>query len=511
MILDRILENRNQTLKDYIRPHITGGSGSSAGVSVTPDSAMRTSAVWACVRVLSYGMAALPLHVKYDLPGGGHALASDSPFYPLLHRTPNPEQTAFTFRSVAMAHICLHGNAYAEIEFDTFGNPVSLWPIPPWCCEPMRTQKKELFYRVTVDGQQRDLQPYRILHVMGLGTDGMKGLSPIRQHAETIGITLAAERFSGSFFGNGMNVGAVVEHPKTLSLEGSEKLRKGLNEKYAGLGNAHRLLLLEEGMKFQKAGINPEEAQLLEERQYQVEDIGRIFGVQLHKIGHLLHATFSNIEHQGIEFVTDTILPYAVNWEQEYDRKLCTNGLYTKHSLEGLLRGDSASRAAFYRELFYLSSISPDEIREKEDWNPIPDGMGKRYYVQANMIPADKLDAYLEKNALPSQGTKARDAARAMLGDAVKRIAEREKQNILRQAKKNPAGLAGWLPEYYRDFKEFIIRQVEPALGEKAGEYAQRYIDQSKRDLDNIPGENIEAFMANWENTRPEPSLTGLI
>lgn len=493
-------------------------NNTTAGISVTPVSAMRTSAVWACIRVLSYSYAVLPLHTLRNKGGGGKEPAIDYPVYNLLHRKPNPEMTSFTFRMFAMAMVCLYGNFYAEIEFDNFGMPVALWWIPSWCCKPVKTKSRELFYQVTIPdtGENRNLQPYRMLHVMGLGMDGMQGLSPIRQHAETIGITLAAEQYGGSFFSHGMNVGGIVEHPGKITVDGATKLRASLNEKYAGLGNAHRLMLLEEGMKYQKVGINPSEAQLLEERQYQVEDIGRIFGVQLHKIGHLLHATFSNIEHQGIEFVTDTMLPYAVNFEQEYDRKLLPDGLYTKHSLEGLLRGDSASRAAFYRELFYLSAISPDEIREKEDWNPIPDGLGNRYFVQANMIPADKVDEYLSKDKgaeadSPRSLAAGMEAVRGMMNHTMRKIAEREKENILRQVRKSPDKFSAWLTDFYRDFRDYIIRQVEPALGEKAGDYAQRYIELSKRDLADIPADKIEEKLANWETTRPEPSLTGLV
>jgi len=446
------MAKRSQTsvIKKVIT-EVLGGGGSSAGVSVTPGSAMRTSAVWACVRVLSTGLAAMPLHVITKIDGiKKHAV--NNPVYDILHREPNPEQTSFTFRQMLMANLCLWGNAYAEIQFDNAGKPKALWPVPAWNCEPMRTRDNELFYRIYIPntGETRDLAAYRMIHVLGMGTDGMKGLSPIQQHAQSIGITLAAEQFGASFFSHGMNVGGVVEHPMKLSDQGSANLRKSLNEKYAGLGNAHRIMLLEEGMKYVKVGINPIEAQLLEERQYQVEDIARIYGVQLHKIGHLLHATFSNIEHQGIEFATDTMLPWCVNWEMEYDRKLFdTREYYTKHSLEGLLRGDTAARAAFYRELSYLGAICADEIRENEDMNPLPDGIGKRYFVQANMVPLDKVDDYQDKT------NKA-----AKMDDIAKIIADRDKVNIRKAFQRDPAGFDKWLDDYYRDFAEYIKNQI---------------------------------------------------
>jgi HK97 family phage portal protein len=425
-----------------------------SGITVTPDTSMRASAVWACVRVLSTSMAALPLHVYRDRPDGGKDKAKDNPVYDLLHRKPNPWQTSFVFRMVAMAHLCLWGNAYAEIEFDNFGQPVSLWLIPPWLCEPVISPSKELYYRVNLPGEVKNLPAYRVLHVMGLGTDGLKGLSPIRLHAETVGISLAATQFGASFFGSGTNIGGVVEHPMKLSDQGSEKLRKSINEKYAGLGKTHRIMLLEEGMKYQKIGIPPNEAQFIETLQFGVEDIARIYGVQLHKIGHLLRSTNNNIEHQGIEFVTDTILPWTVNWEMEYDSKLFFSGdLYTKHSLEGLLRGDTAARATFYKELFYLGSLCPDEIREKEDMNPLPDGSGKRYYIQANMTPADKVDDVIAKNGQTQ-------APARSLAETVKKLAERDKAKIKAAYQRDPEHFEKFVDDYYRDIEPHTLKEI---------------------------------------------------
>ena len=487
-----------------------GGNPTASGETVTPQKALRISAVWACIDVLSTGMAVLPCHVKRNLTGGGKENAVDAAIYEMLHRKPNPEQTAFVHTRTGMAHELLHGNAYDEIEFDNHGYPVALWPIPPWCCEPMRTDKKELFYRIYLPEGPRDLQPFRIIHHMGFGTDGMKGLSPIQYHAETLGISLATNKFRGFFYSNGLNTGGIIEHPSHMSNPAEKHLTESIQRDNVGLDKSHRFMLLEEGMKYQKIGISPVEAQLVEALQLQVEEVARIFRVQPHKIGHLLRATFSNIEHQAIEFVTDTILPHAVNWEQEYDNKLCYGGLYTKYSVEGLLRGDSAARAQFYREMQTLGDMCADEVREKEDMNPIPDGWGKRFYVNAASVPVDKVDEFLQKNT-GGAATARWDAVRAMMTDAVKRIAAREKQDILRQVKKNPEAVMGWLTEFYRDFREFIVKQVEAGLGEKAGEYADRYISQSKRDLENITAAEMEERLANWETGRPVPSLTGII
>jgi phage portal protein BeeE/intein/homing endonuclease len=800
-------------------------------------------------------MGALPLHVIEGMPDGSKRKAIDNPVYNLLHRAPNPEISAFTYRQMQMVNLAMYGNFYSEIETDDRGFPVALWPIPATNCEPARSENKELFYQVNINGEKRNVPAYRMLHFMGMGKDGMKGLSPIRQMAETIGISIAAEQFGASFFGSGANVGAIVNHPGHLTVEGSSKLENSLNKNYTGLGIAHRIMLLEEGMKFEKSGIPPNEAQFLETRQFQIEDVARIYGVQLHKIGHLLHATFclpgdsqifteygnkpikdisvgekvwsrdgdnwvlspveasafsgideileiktgirtlranskhhvpvrrkvmrnyrggrgkysvidghrmrpsyeiqwipagdirigdelltlnglpdtgsiisptrecspafmeslgmivgdgffakdartkrtitfglshgehdsqlphyieaiesefracdapygmknggsttlksknrdknttvfhstlacaelkecgvygtaktkrvpewvfglsdnlklaflrgyldsdgtvnkagairyvsvnkelledvrhlcmsvgvrtgnlfyddidsdfgkgktykhrlysficshaednmrissysamhmdriqticknrqkrnvpiypyeakrraveigiayskvvsiqkepvavpvydlsvagthnfiadgvlvrnSNIEHQAIEFVTDTMLPWTVNCEMEYDRKLFPSvpRFYTKHSLEGLLRGDTAARAAFYTALFYLSSITPNEIRDKEDMNPLPDG--NRTFVQSNLVPSDKIDQYIAKNngSQPSRN----------LNDAVKRIVDRNKENLLRQYKANPEKFSEWLESYSRDFPAYMIREL---------------------------------------------------
>jgi HK97 family phage portal protein len=477
------------------------GYKNEAGVEVTMTTAMRQSAVFACVNLLANTFACVPWITYKRLPRGkdralGHRL------YSVLHDRPNPEQSSAKFRATAMAHTLLYGNGYAEIEFDNKGLPIALWPIPAWLCKPIRTQKQELFYQVTLpDKQVRNLPPNQVWHFTGLSLDGVSGLSVIAQAREAIGLALATEQFGGHFFSRGANVGGVAQHPGKLSDQGHKNLQASLDEQYAGLGRDHRLMLLEEGMTYQKVGIPNNDSQFLETRLYQIVDIARMFHVPLHMINELTHATFTNIEHQGIEFLVYTMNPWFVFAEQETNYKLfgLNSGYFTELLSEGLLRGDSQARAAFYRELFYLGSLSPNEIREKENLNPISDPGGDKYYTQANMVPMGM--AGKQQNSINFK---------ALFDDAARRVAEREKQNISRAWKKSPDEFNTWLTDFYRDFPQFIRGILTPVFiatrRTDLESYIKAYVDSSRGLLVG----NIESVVTDWEHRRvSDMSLIG--
>lgn len=369
----------------------------SSGVEVTEESAMRVTAVFACVRILSWTLASLPLHVYRRLEPRGKEQVRDHRISRLLYTSPNPEQTSFQFRALLGAHMNLWGNGYAEIEFDQHGNEVALWPIPTWRCDPRRTEgTRELYYDVKLpDGTTKKLPPYRVFHVMGLSLDGMKGLSPIGMAREAVGLSMAAETFGASFFGSGLNPGAIAEHPGKLSPEAYTRLKESMNEKYEGLGKAHRLMLLEEGMKYQKVGIAPEEAQFLETRKFQVSDIARLYGVPPHMVGDTEKSTSwgTGIEQQGIGFVVYTMRPYLVCWEQEISRKLFHEEerdlYYARFLVDGLYRGDIKSRYAAYSVGRQWGWLSANDVRELEDMNPIEGG--DVYFTPLNMMPTEGL------------------------------------------------------------------------------------------------------------------------
>lgn len=376
------------------------------GIKVTETSAMRYSAVMTCVKILAEAVASLPLPVYKRLSPRGKERISH-PIADILQRSPNPRMTAFTFREVMMVHILLWGNCYAEIEYNDRGEIVALWPIPPHRVEHMETSEGDPFFRVTTkDGKQHNVPFYAMFHIPGLSFDGKKGISVISWARQTIELGLATEQFGAEFFANGTNVGAVVTHPGSLSDPAFERLRKSLQEKYEGLGKSHRLMLLEEGMSFSKNTIPPNDAQFLETRKFQILEISRLFRVPPHMMADLERATFSNIEQLGIDFVVYSLRPWLIRWEQTINWKLFTTTeqkrLFAEFLIEGMLRGDSQARAAFYKEMFNMGVYSQNDIREKENDNPIPGG--DRYYVPMNMIPVDLLDEFFKNKLIQKDG-----------------------------------------------------------------------------------------------------------
>ncbi|MFD1886819.1 phage portal protein [Paenibacillus wenxiniae] len=364
---------------------------------------MRSTAVLSCVRILAETVASLPLPVYRRMKPRGRERVEHQ-IGRLLQVSPNPMMTAFTFRETMMAHILLWGNCYAEIESDNSGNIVALWPIPPNRVEVMETKEGDIFYRVTTSkGEQKNIPAYAMFHIPGLGFDGKKGISVISWAKQSVELALATEQFGAEFFANGTNVGAIATHPGTLSDTAFERLQKSLREKYEGLGKSHRMMLLEEGMTFAKNTIPPNDAQFLETRKFQTLEIARIFRVPPHLLGDLERATFSNIEQQSTDFMVHSVRPWLIRWEQTISWKLFSEKenkvYYAEFLIEGMLRADSPARAAFYKEMFNIGVYSQNDIRAKENENPIEGG--DRYFVPLNMLPVDMLDDYYKQKKEP--------------------------------------------------------------------------------------------------------------
>lgn len=360
-----------------------------SGYKVTADQALRVSAVMACVRIIAETIASLPLNVYRDLAGGGKEKIKDHPLYVLIHQKPNAWQTSFELREMLQGHLCLRGNAYCRIVPDGFGRPAELDPIHPDTVTIERNANTlRLNYLVTdpttaktVTYDQSD-----ILHIRGLTFDGVKGISPIQYAAESIGLAIASERFGAAFFRNGASVGNVLEHPNQLGETALKHLKESLQKEYTGADAASKTIILEEGMKWQRLGLNPEESQFIEGRKFQITDIARIFRVPPHKLADLERATFSNIEHQGIEFVTDCVRPWCVRWEQAFRRDMFAEpDVFPEFLLDGLLRGDVQARSAALAMQFQNGVLNQDEWREIENRNPIPDGSGKKFYIPLNL------------------------------------------------------------------------------------------------------------------------------
>ena len=366
-----------------------------AGMTVTHDTAYQLSAVFSCVRVIAETVGQLPWRVYRALPNGGRDVIADSPISAILQRRPNPEMTAFTFRETMLAWALTWGNGYAEIVRDAAGRVAELWPIAPDRVNPTRDREtRELFYEISNPQGPKTLVPAAdMFHIHGLGFDGIEGYSVISMAARSIGLGLAADQFGASFFGNNTVVGGILKHPATLSDAAQSRIKEDWASRRQGPMESHRPMILEEGMSWEQLGIPPEDSQFLETRKFQVQDICRWFRVPPHKVADLERATFSNIEHQSIEFVTDTILPWCLRLEQEADRKLfgrrAPSSIYTKLSANALLRGDAKSRSEFYRTMWNLGVFSINEIRELEDMNPIGSD-GDQRFVQLNMQTLEK-------------------------------------------------------------------------------------------------------------------------
>jgi HK97 family phage portal protein len=375
------------------------GAEAASGMVVTPNTAMQATAVFACVQYLARSIAAMPLILYRRLPDGGKARDYEHPLGRLLHDQPNGWQTAFEFRAMLQAHLALRGNAYARIVASN-GNPVAaLVPLQPDRVRllPERIRGNLAYEYWPRSGGRELLLQDEVLHLRGLSIaeDGVLGLSPLDCMREAVGLALAAEAYGARFYRNDARPGVVLKHPGRLTSETAARLKQAWNERFEGVHNAHRTAVLEEGMQIETIGMTAEQAQFLETRKFQRNEIAAIFGVPPHKIGDLERATFSNIEHQAIEVVTDTIRPWAVAWEQALTRDLFTEEMRRTHmvafNLDGLLRGDIESRYRAYATGRQWGWLSANDVREREDMNRI-DG-GDLYLAPVNMTSPEKLAA----------------------------------------------------------------------------------------------------------------------
>lgn len=388
--------------KNYLSTAFTFLFGpTSSGNVVTERTAMQTTAVYACVRVLSEAIAGLPLNLYRYTPDGGKEKTINHPLYRLLHDAPNPEMTSFIFRETLMSHLLLWGNAYAQIIRNGTGRPIALYPLLPSKMDVSRAANGQLIYTYSKDSdefgadnrcQQIVLSQDEVLHVPGLGFDGLIGYSPIAMAKNAIGMSLAAEQYGALFFANGATPGGILEHPGIV--KDPVKLRESWHAQFSGT-NRHNVAVLEEGMTFQQLSIPPDQAQFLETRKFQIDEIARIFRVPPHMVGDLEKSTFSNIEQQSLEFVKYTLNPWCVRWEQAMNQQLVLpserSQVFTKFNVDGLLRGDYQSRMNGYAIGRQNGWLSANDIRELEDMNHISaEQGGDTYLVNGNMLPLDQ-------------------------------------------------------------------------------------------------------------------------
>lgn len=384
----------DQKTADFIKGvDLDTGQQSNSGVEVDEESALKISTVYACVKVISETIASLPLNLLKELTNGDTEKAKQHPLYSVLKDVPNSEMSSFTFREMLMTNLLLWGNAYALIKRNKSGEIVELYPLKSknMVVERDATTNAIKYTYTNNRGMTKTYNPKQIFHIPAFSFDGIIGVSPITYAREAMGLALATEEFGARFFGNGARPGGVLEHPGVL--KDPEKLRESWNKVYQGTANSHKVAVLEEGMKYHEIGMSPEDSQFLQTRSFQIAEICRIFRVPPHMVGDLSRSTFSNIEHQSIDFVVHTIRPWLVRWEQAITRALLSEEertiYYAKFNVDGLMRGDFVTRMNGYAIARQNGWMSANEIRALENMNKIPaDQGGDLYLLNGNMITA---------------------------------------------------------------------------------------------------------------------------
>ena len=375
------------------------GAQSLSGETVTEETALTYSAFWNAITLLAGPLGSMPLHL-IQKKGKTKENAIDQSLYHVLHTQYNPYMTAMAGRECLASHVLTWGNGYAEIIRNGYGDVSELWPIPPNRVIPTM-EGGDLVYKIRVANEEITLQREKILHIPGLGFDGFIGYSIVAMARKSIGLGMAMETFGSKYFGDGTHPSGIITHLNQL--KDPKAMRQAINEVYSGLGNAHRLMLLEEGMDFKSVGIQPEDSQFLQSRQFQITDMARWANLPVHKLKEMTKSSFNNIESENASYVVDSLLPWFIRFEQNYNMQLLSKtqkkqGLYFKHNFEGLLRANSKDRALYYKLMIGSGIMTPNEVREKEDFNPSEDPLADELFMPTGLIPLSKFEDYLAKN-----------------------------------------------------------------------------------------------------------------
>jgi len=501
---------------------ILGVPATASGKHVTRDTALSLSAVFGAVRLLSQIKAALPLSVYRRRADGGRAPALGDRVHQLLHTQPNPEMTSKRFRETLEWHRYLGGNAYAEIEFRGDGQPLWLWPLESWRVKPERDAAGVLFYRI--DGR-RTVTPRALLHIPLVSSDGVSGRSFLDYAGESLGSALAAQEYAAAFFGNGAWPGGLFEHPGQPTELARKFTRESWEKLHGGAKNAHRIGVLWGGIKFNKdaGSVDPEKSQLVNVQIFQVQEVARWLNIPPHLLAELSRATFSNIEHQFIQFLVFTLNPVCVDYEQEYDRKLLTPPeVFSKHNVTALLRADSKARGEFYGKLFQIGALSTNDVLELEDRNPIGPA-GDLRFVPINMQTLEQAARAARQPQAPvepepdepdpddepeepEENHAVRDAHEQLLADAFARLLRKE-ANEARRAAEKPDRFLIWRDRFYAAHEPRLARALAPAVvawasvrgrpavagGIVAARWAGHWVEQSARELLEVAGQATPA------------------
>lgn len=505
---------------EWLVEWLRGGPKAASGESVTASSALHVSAFFACVRNIATDVAKLPLILYKRKKPRGKDRADNLPLYTLLHDFPNDEMTAFTFRQTLTKDVLLYGNGYAEIVRDGAGMPVSLHPLDPTQIEPKRAEDGEIYYLYK---GSLPVSASRILHLKNIG-DGLVGWSILRLARETIGIAIAQDKYQGGELGNGAVPGGVLKTANKLDDQAKLRLRTEWERTHGGAANEGKTAVLEQGLEYQVIATKQRDAQFLERMQHSVEEIARWFRIPPHKIGHLLHATFSNIEHQGQEYLDDTLAPWLVMWEQEIKRMLIPKqmkDLFAEHLVTALLRGDQQARSEYYSKMWNVGALSQNDIRDLENQNPIgPEG--DEYYVPLNFVPskiavegppepeaAPKPEEKPEKK--PEASAKVIGAHRLVIADAMHRILKTQRDKVERASKRDDFG--NKMQEFFGGEAEYVsgtlsvpltalaasleaISGVEIEISGTVATFASEFVTRSVQEMQSAE------LVTSWTETR---------
>lgn len=442
-----------------------------AGVSVGPESALKLSAAYACDRLICETVASLPALVFERLSDGGRKRATNHPLYDVLHRQPNDYQTAIEFFDYMTHCAVMRGNAFARIIPGARGFADQLRPLPPDYVqmEPVGG-RGALRYRVSLPGQAPFvLADEEVLHVKGMSADGVTGVSVITYARESLGLALGAERFGGRFFRNNARPGGVLESVKPLSSEAGKKLKASWENAHSG-DNQHRVAVLEDGVTFKEVGINNKDSQFLETREFQAEDICRWFRVPPHMVGLTSKVTSwgSGIEQLGQGFITYTLMPWLIRWQQAISRDLilAPNKYFVEFATEALLRGDLKARYDAYALALDKGFMSPNEVRERENMNPF-DG-GDAYRVSSGTLDLNAIEPGPEVTAETEAEPMLSSHYVSLVNLAAGRVVRKEVAALARIAKRGAVGVewAEAVSAFYSDHAEFVMQAlgISPAL-----------------------------------------------
>lgn len=479
------------------------GGPTISGAKVSPETAMRLSIVFACVRVRSETLGMLPWHTYRRIPGGKER--TDHPLASLLSGQPNEWQTAMSYRMMMQAHVELRGNAYSRIVFNGAGNVDYLMPIHPDAVKIERTPSGTVLYRIKqADGTTLTLVWGEVFHIAGLSLDGITGLNPIEMEREAIGMGLAARDYGARFFQNDARPGGYVSVEATFKdKETKEKFRESIQAAQTG-ANRHKLMVLEHGMKYHELGIKNTDAQFLETRKYTDADIARIFRMIPHKVGILDRATWGNIEHQNIEFVTDSMMPSLVAWEQAAQRDLFLGDeeYFSEFLVDMLLRGDTATRYEAYGKAIKDGWMIRNEVRGRENLNPLP-GLDEPLQP-LNMAPVGSSPA----SAPPSASARS-DRERRLARVSAERVVNKEISAVRKtyeraSAARDIAGMREAVQTFYSDFGDYVsqLMAVEPAQGAAYAEVSLNEL-QGALDAELATGKSVVLpLLERWEDTR---------